>query len=86
MKKLPKEWHILPKNKEEAKIIGKWFDQSKFACEDDKHFYENEANLWIHGGIRQGNVYNNDIGIEISFEDFKRLVLKENIEIDIVLW
>jgi len=77
---LPEKWHIIPNNPSELKIIGKWFDESEFAHPDDKTFYQNlSENLvgMVFGGKSSGNVINNLVGEEITFEEFKKYVLKE---------
>ena len=77
---LPEKWHIIPNNPSELKIIGKWFDESEFGHYDDKTFYQNLSEDLVgvvFGGKSLGNVINNSVGEEITFEEFKKYVLKE---------
>jgi hypothetical protein len=75
---IPKQWHIDVKTPEQAKVVGRWFDQSGFACSNSSNFYENNKNLGIWGGVRAGNVYGNEIGTKITYEQFEKYILKQN--------
>ena len=70
---VPKQWHINVTTKEQAKVVGRWFDQSEFG--DFVNFYETEAELGIYGGVSKGNVYGNRVGTEITFEQFEKYIL-----------
>jgi hypothetical protein len=73
---IPTQWHINVTTEEQAKVVGKWFDQSEFGCSDC--FYETRADIGIYGGISLGNVYCNRVGTEITFEQFEKYILKQN--------
>jgi hypothetical protein len=75
---IPKQWHINVTTKEQAKVVGRWFDQSEFACSQTPNFYERECDLGIYGGASAGNVYGNRVGTEITFEQFEKYILKQN--------
>jgi hypothetical protein len=77
---LLEEWHIIPKTLSELRIIGKWFDESKFGITIDKTFYQNLIPEYLgqpFGGRHKGNVLHNRIGREITFEQFNKYVLKK---------
>ena len=76
---IPEKWHINVTTKEQAKVVGRWFDQSKFACSQTPNFYEKECDLGIYGGISPSNVYGNVIGTEITFEQFEKYILKQTV-------
>jgi len=44
---IPKQWHINVKTPEQAKVVGRWFDQSEFADPSLPNFYENNYRLGI---------------------------------------
>ena len=73
---IPTQWHINVTTEEQAKVVGKWFDQSEFGHSDN--FYETRADIGIYGGISSGNVYCNRVGTEITFEQFEKYILKQN--------
>lgn len=83
---IPKQWHINVTTKEQAKIVGRWFDQSEFACQQTLNFYEKEGDLDIYGGVSPGNVYGNRVGTEITFEQFEKYILnnKTNMKKEII--
>lgn len=77
---LPEKWCIKPNDTQEAKIIGRWFDKHHGA---GKAFYEENAKLnqYYSNAYNPGNVYFHETkkehGEEITFEQFKKWVLKE---------
>ena len=73
---VPKQWHIDVTTEEQAKIVGRWFDQSEFACSRAPNFYERECDLDIYGGVSAGDVYGNKVGTLITFEQFEKYILK----------
>jgi hypothetical protein len=73
---IPKQWHINVKTPEQAKVVGRWFDQSEFACSQTPNFYGTEGELDVYGGVSAGNVYGNRVGTEITFEQFEKYILK----------
>jgi|694.fasta_scaffold01065_91 hypothetical protein len=73
---IPKQWYINVTTKEQAKIVGRWFDQSEFACSQTPNFYETEGDLDVYGGVSPGNVYGNSVGTLITFEQFEKYILK----------
>jgi hypothetical protein len=75
---VPKQWHIHVTTPEQAKIVGRWFDQSKFTTPNSPNFYEKEGRLGIYGGVSAGNVYGNDYGTKITYEQFEKYILKQN--------
>jgi len=85
---VPKQWHIYVTTLEQAKVVGRWFDQSEFASSISPNFYENihlhiiqkalDLRLCIYGGISAGNVYGNKVGTEITYEQFEKYILKQN--------
>jgi hypothetical protein len=76
---VPKQWHINVKTPEQAKVVGRWFDQSEFADPSLPNFYENDYNrLGIYGGVRAGDVYGNQVGTRITYEQFEKYILKQN--------
>lgn len=75
---VPKQWHIHVKTPEQAKIVGRWFDQSEFTTPNSPNFYENDCRLGIWGGVSAGNVYGNDYGTRITYEQFEKYILKQN--------
>jgi hypothetical protein len=76
---VPKQWHINVKTPEQAKVVGRWFDQSEFADPSLPNFYENDCNrLGIYGGVRAGDVYGNQVGTRITYEQFEKYILKQN--------
>lgn len=81
---IPKQWHINVTTKEQAKVVGRWFDQSEFGHHDN--FYETECNLGIYGGVSDGNVYGNRVGTPITFEQFEKYILnnKTNMKKEII--
>ena len=76
---IPEKWHINVTTKEQAKVVGRWFDQSKFACSQTPNFYEKECDLGIYGGISPSNVYGNEVGTKITFEQFEKYILKQTV-------
>ena len=76
---LPEKWGIHPTTIEEARIVGKYFDEYRLGIIlEGENFYEKNANLILDGGI--GIQYG--LGIpssfkKITFEQFKKYVLKE---------
>jgi hypothetical protein len=75
---VPKQWHIHVKTPEQAKVVGRWFDQSKFTTPNSPNFYEKEGRLGTYGGVSAGNVYGNDYGTKITYEQFEKYILKQN--------
>jgi hypothetical protein len=75
---IPKQWHIHVKTPEQAKVVGRWFDQSKFTTPNSPNFYEKEGRLGTYGGVSAGNVYGNDYGTKITYEQFEKYILKQN--------
>lgn len=75
---IPKQWHINVTTKEQAKVVGRWFDQSEFGDDERDSFYETQADIDIYGGVSTGNVYGNRVGTEITFEQFEKYILKQN--------
>jgi len=80
---LPEKWCIKPKDKEEAFIIGKWFDEN-YGCKYYKTYYQDERSLMYHKyGEEPGHVYSNRPDYEfkeITFEQFRKYVLEESLE------
>ena len=83
---IPKQWHIDVTTKEQAKVVGRWFDQSEFACSQTPNFYEKECELDVYGGVSAGNVYGNRVGTKITFEQFEKYILnnKTNMKIHLM--
>ena len=83
---VPKQWHINVTTKEQAKIVGRWFDQSEFGDGDRGSFYETQADIGIYGGVATGDVYCNEVGTLITFEQFEKYILnnKTNMEKEII--
>jgi hypothetical protein len=73
---IPEKWYINVTTKEQAEVVGRWFDQSEFGHSDN--YYETNASLGIYGGVSPGNVYDNEVGTEITFEQFEKYILKQN--------
>lgn len=76
---IPKQWYINVTTKEQAKVVGRWFDQSEFGDGDRDSFYETQADIGIYGGVSAGNVYGNSVGTEITFEQFEKYILKQKV-------
>lgn len=77
---LPEKWHVRASNIEEARIIGKWFDQSEFKSKRSDTFYQTCNMITTYGGVNAGNVLGNTCGKLISFDDFvKYIVNKKNL-------
>jgi hypothetical protein len=83
---IPKQWYINVTTKEQAKIVGRWFDHSEFACAQRPNFYEKEGDLGIFGGVSPGDVYGNRVGTLITFEQFEKYILnnKTNMKKEII--
>jgi len=81
LNKIPEKWHINIQTKEQAKIIGKWIDNSEYAYEPNKTDYEKCEQLGIWGPVAPGNVYHNKVGVKITFEQFKEYFLKKEKEL-----
>lgn len=75
---IPKQWHINVTTKEQARVVGRWFDRSEFACSQTPNYYETNAELGIYGGVGSYNVYGNTVGTPITFEQFEKHILKQN--------
>lgn len=81
---VPKQWHINVTTKEQARVVGRWFDQSEFG--DCDSFYETQAEIGIYGGVSAGNVYGHIVGTPITFEQFEKYILnnKTNMKKEII--
>jgi len=71
---LPKSWHIIINNQEEAKVYKQYFDQRNYG---KTWYYENNYVYGLHNGLYTSG---NKDGVLLSFEEFKYLVLKQDIE------
>ena len=77
---LPEKWYCKPNTEEEAKILGKWFDDNgEGNCGHILNFYyNNPSNVALHGisnkGFGCGRRYGDQ---EITFEQFKEHVLNK---------
>ena len=71
---LPKSWHIIINNQEEAKVYKQYFDQRN---EGKTWYYENN---YIYGFSDVKCIAGYNCGVLLSFEEFKYLVLKQDIE------
>jgi len=71
---LPKSWHIIINNQEEAKVYKQYFDQRNYG---KTWYYENNYIYGFDGTIFDSGC---NYGILLSFEEFKYLVLKQDIE------
>jgi hypothetical protein len=83
---IPKQWYINVTTEEQGKVVGRWFDQSEFACPQTPNFYETEGDLGVYGGVSSGNVFGNEVGTEITFEQFQKYILnnKTNMKKEII--
>lgn len=66
------KWCVRPLNKEEAFIVGKWFDEN-YGCSDDKTFYQFQRSTGIYYiyGRTPGNVYSSySEGTQLTFDEF----------------
>jgi hypothetical protein len=79
---IPKQWHIDVTTEEQAKIVGRWFDQSEFGHHDN--FYETQVGIGIYGGVSPGCVWGCKVGTEITFEQFEKYILKQNMKKEII--
>lgn len=83
---IPKDWWIVAKDKDEARIIGEWFDKQ---VNDKSDMYARQcyitgyfsgklpkADVWYERGYLEKNYP----GKEITFKQFKKYVLKETEE------
>jgi hypothetical protein len=80
---IPEKWFCKPTNKQDAFILGKYFDDNQCGCGGLPHdFYQTDLELVLRCGLS-----NNNFGIgycsshkEITFEQFKEHVLKQKEE------
>lgn len=75
---VPEQWHIEAYTYEQAKVISKWFDESKFGNKQNRTFYQDNCDLTIYGGVSSGDVYGNKIGVKITYGQFLRHILNKN--------
>lgn len=78
--KFPDKWCIKPKDKEEALVISKWFDENYSTS--DNNFYESTCKVdsYYTNGFHKGKAYSIDKPSnikEITYGQFKKHVLKE---------
>lgn len=91
MEKLPEKWAI-KRTKESYKILNNYFNEgckSKSYTSKEDNWYFHYPNFKSYVGFYSGKHIDDIIlsdYIEITFEDFKRLVLKENVERNYELW
>ncbi len=85
IKVLPRKWHIIV-NSSNIEILHIWYESNApsigdlvgICYDNDSCKYEKSYNSG--NSIKDIGQHGYDFGKRISFEDFKRLVLKENIE------
>lgn len=76
------KWCVKPGNKEEAFIVGKWFDENWNDIPNSKLYQTDPPlNYYYIYGIRPGDVYySNPRGTILSFNEFQKQILNKNIE------
>jgi hypothetical protein len=83
LKELPEKWYIKPNTLEEAKIVAEYFDKIECGLIEGKiGFYPSKLEEVIEKGLSNNNwgFYKRSAHTEISFEQFKKWVLKEELE------
>lgn len=79
---LPTHWYCKPTNKEDAFVLAKWFDENKERGPKSSNFYQSDLEAVIRNGLsnnKWGYCKNKDHK-EITFEQFKKYVLKNKNE------
>lgn len=90
VEKLPEKWCVKANNEEEAELLAEWVKNNKqtgstykkYELQSNYFHYPNHGGIHTASGIIKGYT-------EISFETFKRLVLKEDekpVELEVGKW
>ena len=82
LKELPEKWYVKPNTLEEAKIVAEYFDKEKCGLVKKDNYYSSILLDVVARGLSNNNwgLSYHSAHTEISFEQFKKWVLKENIQ------
>ena len=80
---IPEKWFCKPTNKEDAFILGKYFDENRCGwVVSDVFYYQNNLLAILQAGLSNDNYGFSKCQnhTEITFEQFKKYILKDNSE------
>jgi hypothetical protein len=82
LKELPEKWYVKPNTLEEAKIVAEYFDKEKCGMVKKDNYYSSILLEVLAKGLSNDNwgLRYHPKHTEISFEQFKKWVLKEEVE------
>ncbi len=77
---VPDRWYCRPNTEEEAKILGRWFDENKEGCSMGGDFYQKQWKLVLGGGLtnKKFGYGKHPEATEITFEQFKKHIYNKN--------